>query len=113
MRLTALLVVPGLLWPVPVLSQESSGFFSANDLYNACNAQSVACAAYVAGAADAFVQDGVMCLPQSNVTARQLVDVVMAYLRAHPEARAYSAASVGHVAFSEAFPCVSKRPPPK
>ena len=54
MRLTALLVVPGLLWPVPVLSQELSGFFSADDLYNACNAQSAACAAYVAGAADAF-----------------------------------------------------------
>src|SRR5262245_8732004 len=66
--------------------------------------------AYVAGMADALVHDGTVCLPQ--VSTRQLVEVVMAYLRAHPESRIYSAASTGDVAFTQAFPCVSKRRPP-
>jgi Rap1a immunity proteins len=111
MRLRALLVAAGLLWPVPVLSQESSGFFTGNDLYDKCTAQSLVCAAYVAGMADALAHDGTVCLPQ-NVTTRQLVDVIMAYLRAHPEARNYSAASIGDVGFTQAFPCASKRRPP-
>jgi hypothetical protein len=112
MRLILLVMTAGLLWPVSVLSQQSSGFLSGNDLYNQRDAESVACAAYVAGVADALVHDGTVCLRQSNLTPRKLADVVMAYLRAHPEARGYSAASVGHVAFTQAFPCVSKRPPP-
>jgi hypothetical protein len=112
MRVRVLVMAAGLLWPVSVLSQEYRGLLSGDDLYNTCNSQSVACAAYVAGIADAFAHDGTVCLPQSNVTTRQLADLVMAYLRAHPEARGYSAASVGHVAFTQAFPCISKRPPP-
>jgi len=111
MRLRVLAVTVGLLLPVSVLSQESGSLFSANDLYSMCKGQSVACAGYVAGMADAFVRDGTLCLPPTNVTTRQLADVVMAYLRAHPEARGYSAASVGHVAFTQMFPCASKRPP--
>ena len=111
MRLTALLVVPGLLWPVPVLSQEW-GFFSADDPTTHAMLRALRALPMSRGGR-AFGTGWRLCLPQSNVTARQLVDVVMAYLRAHPEARAYSAASVGHVAFSQAFPCVSKRPPPK
>jgi len=111
MRLRVLAVTVGLLLPVSVLSQESGSLFSANDLYSMCDGQSVACAGYVAGMADAFVRDGTLCLPPTNVTTRQLADVVMAYLRAHPEARGYSAASVGHVAFTQTFPCASKRPP--
>jgi hypothetical protein len=112
MWLGALVVAAVLLWPLSGLSQDSSGFFSGNDLYDKCTAQSVACPAYVAGMVDALVHDGTVCLPQTNVTARQLVDVVMAYLRAHPESRSYSAASIGDVAFTQAFPCVSKRRPP-
>jgi Rap1a immunity proteins len=112
MRLMALLVAAGLLWPVSALSQQSSGFLSSNDLYDKCNAQSVACAAYVAGMADAFLHDGTVCLPPSDATTKQLADVVMAYLRAHPEAREYSAASVGYAAFTQAFPCASKRRTP-
>jgi Rap1a immunity proteins len=111
MRLRVLAVTVGLLLPLPVLSQESGTLLSGNDLYNMCDAQSVACAGYVAGMADAFVRDGTLCLPPTNVTTRQLADVVMGYLRAHPEARGYSAASVGHVAFTQTFPCASKRPP--
>ena len=94
------------------LPQDSTGFFSGNDLYDNCTAQSVACPAYVAGMADALVHDGTVCLPQNNVSTKQLVDVVMAYLRAHPERRIYSAASIGDAAFTQAFPCVSKRRPP-
>jgi hypothetical protein len=112
MRLRALVVAAVLLWPVSGLSQELSGFFSGNDLYNNCTAQSVACPAYVAGMADALVHDGTVCLPQKTITAKQLVDVVTAYLHAHPESRIYSAASIGDVAFTQAFPCVSKRPKP-
>jgi Ssp1 endopeptidase immunity protein Rap1a len=108
----ALLVVAGLLWSVSVSSQESIGVFSGNDLYNICNAQSVACAGYVAGMADAFSRDGTLCLPQKRVTTRQLADLVMAYLRDHPETRSFSAASLGHAAFNLAFPCASKPRPP-
>jgi len=110
MLLKVLVVIAGLLSPVHVLSQQSSGLLSGNDLYNMCDAQSVACAGYVARMVDAFVRDGTLCLSQSNVTTKQLADVLMAYLRAHPEARGYSAASVGHVVFTQTFPCVSKRP---
>ena len=85
MRLRAVFVAAVLLWRVSALSQDSSGFFSGNDLYDKCTAESLVCAAYVAGMADAFVHDGTVCLPQ--VSTRQLVDVVMAYLRAHPESR--------------------------
>jgi hypothetical protein len=113
MRLRVLVVAAGLLWPVSVLSQESRGFFTGNDLYDKCTAESVVCAAYVAGMADALSHDGTVCLPQNNVTTRQLVDVVVAYLRAHPEMRNYSAASIGDVAFTQAFPCASKRRPPR
>jgi len=112
MRLNALVLAAGLLWPVSVFSQELPSFFTANDLYDKCTAESLICAAYVAGMADALVHDGTVCLPQRKVTTRQLVDVVMAYLRAHPEARIFSAASIGDVAFTQAFPCVSKRRPP-
>ncbi len=52
MRLRVLVVTAGMLLPVSVLSQESRGLLSGNDLYNMCDAQSVACAGYVAGMAD-------------------------------------------------------------
>jgi len=58
MRLRAVFVAAVLLWPVSALSQDSSGFFSGNDLYDKCTAESLVCAAYVAGMADAFVHDG-------------------------------------------------------
>jgi hypothetical protein len=110
MRLRAVLVAAVLLWPVSGLSQDSSGFFRVTIPTTNATAESLVCAAYVAGMADALVHDGTVCLPQ--VSTRQLVDVVMAYVRAHPESRIYSAASIGDAAFKQAFPCVSKRPKP-
>jgi hypothetical protein len=118
MRLTALLVVAGLFWPVSVLSQQSiprSAFRSGNELYEQCVAQERStqagyCMGYVAGLADAFVWDGTLCALRGGVTEGQVDDVVVNYLRAHPEEHHYSAASIAQRALILAFPCNSDGP---
>ena len=48
----------------------------------------------------------VACPPQGRgITVGQLVEVVVNYLRDHPEARHYAANSVAGVALKQAFPC--------
>ena len=61
MRLRALVVAAGLLWPVSALSQQpitTTGFASGVRLYDTCVAQEILkrqyCLAYVAGMTDAF-----------------------------------------------------------
>jgi hypothetical protein len=62
------------------------------------------CAGYVAGIADALVRTGHACVP-AEVTVQQAVDVVMTYLRNHPEQRQYPAWYVGRTALGLRFPC--------
>ena len=86
MRVRALVVAAGLLWPVSVISQEpTQAFRSGNDLYEKCIAQAGNifgqgyCAGYMVGAADAFTNDGTLCLPP-GVTEGQLETVKEAEL---------------------------------
>jgi hypothetical protein len=62
------------------------------------------CAGYVAAMSDALVATGHACMP-ADVTVQQAVDVVMKYLRDHPEQRQYSAWYLGRTALSLRFPC--------
>ena len=87
--------ISSLLWPVSGFSQ--TNFYSGNDLYRYCSAGiGVAienlCNAYIVGAVDVMMATGYVCLPKDFI-AKQVVDIVINYLRAHPEKRHYTAAS--------------------
>jgi len=60
------------------------------------------CEGYILGAFDA--RSDAFCLP-AGVNARQLVDVVMLYLREHPEKRYLLAADLVATAVKQKFPC--------
>ena len=113
MRLRALVVAAGLLWPASTFAQEdgsSSGYLTGDKLYEQCtsSSSSLLCLGYVMGVSDALQMAGlklnVFCAP-SSVTAHQELAVVVKYLRDHPETWHYSAASDIGVALAMAFPC--------
>ena len=116
MRLRALALVGALLWTSPAFSQNSDtagrtgrGFSVGNKLYSRCSSpnnslEHVYCLGYVAGATDSLQMDGHICVPD-NVTVAQAVDVVMKYLRDHPEDRHFLAPSLADLALRQAFPC--------
>ena len=102
MRLRALIAAAVLLF---FLSQPAtSGFYTGNDLYAQCIAKSAACFAYVEGIADAFAQDGSVCIPPQLI-GNKVADVVMDFLGDHPELRRASAASIAYIALQRVFPC--------
>src|SRR5262249_15835262 len=86
-----------------------------NQLYAECRsspeAKQLLCLGYVmaiAGAAsapNAVGADGFMVCGLEDVTVKQLLDVVIRYLSAHPEERPLSAFSLVVAALDEAFPC--------
>jgi Rap1a immunity proteins len=109
MRISALLLAAGLLSPVSAYSQETAMFHSGNQLYKDCitqerSIQSDFCIGYLEGAVDAFSSDGTLCLPP-NVAAGQVQDMVMSYLRAHPENRHYTASSIVRQVLEVSFSC--------
>jgi hypothetical protein len=76
-----------------------------------CNENEVACLAYVTGAVDAYVGTSVVnfgrayvCIPP-QVTNRQIANVAVAFLRAHPEMQDMNAALVVVQGISVSFPC--------
>ena len=110
MRVRALVVAAGLLWPVSVFSQELYGAIrSGNDLYQKCIDQAGDmfgqgyCAGYMVGAADASTYDGTLCLAP-GVTEGKLEEVVLTYVRVHPEARHYAGSSIVRQVLEAAFP---------
>jgi hypothetical protein len=106
MRLTVLIVAAGLLWPSLSFSQDSyRAFADGNALYSACSSPNKDyCAGYVAAMSDALQREKYVCMPV-EVKLAQAVDVVMNYLRDHPEQRNYNAMSLGQAALAPAFPC--------
>lgn len=107
MRKQYILLIIFILWPGFAFGE--TYFLGGNALYEKCNAEagtfnSIFCAAYIAGIADLFQLTKVACIP-SNVVAGQVEDVVVKYLREHPESRHYSAASEAGLALRAAFPC--------
>ena len=107
MRLAALVVAAGLLWPVSADTQAAVSYLETGDmLYTDCSTSMgrTACISYVMGVTDALSLMGAICTPEHS-TARQAIDVVVKYLRAHPEQRPLSAAMQVRRALQEAFPC--------
>jgi hypothetical protein len=109
-RISMLALVAGLLWPMSAFSQ-GQGFLTGNDLYAACNAPEGSsdrhyCTGIVTGPTDAFLRDGTMC-PPGNATVVQIEDVIVKYLRDHPEKRHYTMASEAALALKQAFPCAN------
>ena len=114
MRLRALVVVVGLLWPAYIFAQDdgssSRNYLTGNKLYEICTSTSSdLCLGYVMGVSDAlnlstFKQNNIFCSPTS-VSAHQELAVVIKYLRDHPDTWHYSAASDVGVALAMAFPC--------
>ena len=110
MRLTALVLTGGLLWPASTFAQDegffSHGFLTANKLYDECTSGSLFCSVYVIGVSDALiaVKPNLFCAPL-GITVDQEVAVVVKYLRDHPETWHYSASSEVGVALKKAFPC--------
>jgi Rap1a immunity proteins len=107
MRLICLLVPTALFWSTPSFSQ---GFLHGNDLYRFCtmpdNTQGKAtCAAFIIGAVDAFTGTHDICLPK-DVIGKQVMDIVINYLRSHPETQNDTAASEINVAL-ERFHCAN------
>jgi hypothetical protein len=84
-------------------------FYDGNQLFSFCSpTPGDFCRAYITGAVDALLRprpEGIDFCLTDKVIVNQLVDVVMNYLRAHPEKRHYAAASVVNSAMTEAFPC--------
>jgi Rap1a immunity proteins len=117
MRLTALVLAAGLLWPIPVLSETTThdtvALVLGKDLFGFCsdrsaNSQSF-CNGYLAGVADALSVVNTLgvktaCL-QLNIANEKVKDIVVQYLTAHPEKRDLAAAGQGLMALQAAFPC--------
>jgi hypothetical protein len=85
---------------------DPTSFLTGNKLLEACLSGELVnqgiCLGYVQGVADAF--NKVACLPE-GVTARQISDTLVRFLREHPELRHYSASSLAKAALTENFPC--------
>ena len=87
-------------------------YVDGNGFYESCrlDATAAVCIAYVKGASDAFSAASILlnaCLyaPPPNASADQLSDILVKYLREHPERRALGAASLFLAAMRETFPC--------
>jgi hypothetical protein len=88
-------------------------FMDGNRLYEDCtgavNFGEGVCLGYILGVVDQWesvrlVQNEPRCVPD-GVKARQVNDVVVNYLRDHPENRSYAALSLVTVAVSKAWNC--------
>jgi hypothetical protein len=85
-------------------------YYTGNTLLELCESSEVACTAYILGAADgqfsttiATSRDLAYCIPDGS-TAAQLRDVVLRYLRQHPEERHRLAAVLVASALAGAWP---------
>jgi hypothetical protein len=78
-------------------------------LMKACTGPDIkACDAYVDGFGDAISAGGkehaLACIP-IRATGTELRDVLVSYLKAHPEDQHEQAATIAKQAFSKAYPC--------
>lgn len=98
-----------------LIAAASFGFIDGNKLLQLCDVRSgddaVICDTYLAGVGDTatWIGPGVsreekFC-PRPNVTRKQLFDVPVASLKAHPETRDFPAPMLVLRAWARAFPC--------
>lgn len=106
------------LFPVPA----QAGFYSGNALFEVCTVErgdaayfekTYECAAYVAGAVDAFnttreANKLKSCIP-AGVTISRLKDVTVDFMRANPSSRDKSASALVFAATRKAWPCTKKK----
>src|SRR6516164_4411237 len=111
MKVRALVLATGLLWPASTFAQDggssSSTYLTGNKLYEECSTQDYSlCLGYVMGVSDALnaTKPNFFCAPP-NIKAIQELAVVVKYLRDHPETWHYSAWTDVGVALAMAFPC--------
>jgi hypothetical protein len=111
MRLGALISTVVLLLPAAALSQDdgtSTSFKNGTELYQACTVSDSVhtsfCIGYVMGVSDSLQSLHLTCSPK-QATGRQVTDLVVSYLRDHPDARQYVAAQEVTLALVKAFPC--------
>jgi hypothetical protein len=90
-------------------------FFSGNQLYEYCQREaSLVCLGYVMGVADTIADASsagdmtTRICPDRGVNPGQMMDVVVNFLRAHPERRHQAAPGIVAAALVEAFPCPSR-----
>ena len=91
------------LWPGAAMA-----LMTGNDLWEPCQqatGNGSLCLAYVAGIAEALELEGKICLSHRNVTYDQVTDIVVKYLRDHPEERHYDAARLFGSVLKNTFPC--------
>jgi hypothetical protein len=84
-------------------------FMGGNELFRLCDgpprsAEWGVCNGYIEGVADAYSATQYYC-PADKVSLQQVVDIVLKYLRSHPEKRHYSAVTTIAVALREVFFC--------
>ena len=108
-RISLIVLVAVLLWPISSFAQESAVFKTGNQLYKVCTADSgslqmITCLGYVAGLSDLLQDMKKTCAPR-EVTQAQTRDVIVSYFRDHPEVRHYSASSEAARALMNTFPC--------
>jgi hypothetical protein len=96
-----------------ILAGSTTGSYkSGNDLLNDCTSNTdsqLVCIGYIQGVADTWaafraVSSRPDCVPE-GVLVRQLRDVVLRFLQAHPEHRHSAATSLVMNAFAEAWHC--------
>jgi hypothetical protein len=94
------------LWPLTALALDG------NTLLKKCEDSSPEtqnfCLGYIMGAADTLWTARLAC-PESGVKYPQVRDVVLKFLRDHPEKRHHSADSQVSLALAESFPCKDKQ----
>jgi hypothetical protein len=105
MRLVALIAAAGLIGSTPVFAALDSG----KSLCDSCNdpndtSKQSYCLGYVAGVSDVLAGMHIICIGP-HVSVRQIVDVVVQYLRQHPGRRDMDADDLTATALALAFPC--------
>jgi hypothetical protein len=104
-----LLFVFPFVFAASVSAQASVIFQTGNEFLRECEPTPTAfCLGVAAGYSDMLAVNGQIC-KQHSVTVAQVKDVIVKFLREHPENRHYSAASLAGVALTDAFPCPQKK----
>jgi hypothetical protein len=95
----------------PAVAEKISGFVGGNELFESCKSDNVGvqniCRGYIVGVVDAFDAQRIICTPE-NVSADQVRDIVVKWLRDHPENRHLQAATLVKAAIPDSWSCPAR-----